>query len=373
MPMWGKRQKSYITTVSALGLALAFASVSTPAYAPQAVPTLAVADHNPQAALDPTAFEIPGAANPEIPNIAQAGFETSVNINPSVTDETPQLPKPKPEISSPDSGLIANDIHPVNIPALAGAPAIPDSISGKVKSEPKTGNTNRRSSEKYAKLASIERTIPRSAIPDITPAKPKTSGPMLEKRSVGGTVEIRFDDERRISQWSKVYDRFQADSRMLSHCVNYSGTCSDPILADWAAKLRPLKSMPKRAQIQQVNNLVNELGYQRDRNNYGQSDYWASPKEFLTRRGDCEDFAILKYASLIALGHSEQNMRISVGKITGMGSHAFLLVGDGRNELTLDNRTNIMTLAAERYDFIPAHSMNTTYRWAHLKPQGRAT
>ena len=371
MPMWGKRQKSILPSLSAIGLAALTAAIATPALTPEIEPVVQ------SISVDTKALNLPAQSNLEERKPSEkitasiVEIETEAPSMPAIEISSPKIQTEPQELSAKTPVLSAPAIKPIEADNLAGAPEITDAISGRPTQKAAPARTS--NTEKYTKLASIERGIPRSVIPDIQPIKPRPSQPVIQKRSVAGTVEIRFDDERRISQWSKVYDQFRSDSRALTHCVQLSGTCSDPVLADWATKLRPLHSLSKRDQIQQVNNLVNELGYQRDRNNYGQSDYWASPREFLTRRGDCEDYAILKYASLIALGHSEQNMRISVGRITGIGAHAFLLVGEGQNELTLDNRTNNMTLAAQRYDFVPSHSMNTSYRWAHLQPKGRAT
>ena len=373
MPMWGKRQKSILPSMSAIGIAVLTAAYAAPALTPEIEPVIQVVEIENETALTALTSDTVSEIAPEPRQISAEPIQTEPPAipaakSPVLTDTIAEVPAPHETAS-----LGQTENTKTQSEKLAGAPEISDVITGR----PSQSNKNRAplssNTEKYTKMASIERGIPRSSIPDIQPVKPRPSQPVIQKRSVAGTVEIRFDDERRISQWSKVYDQFRSDSRSLTHCVQLSGTCSDPILANWATKLRPLRSISKRDQIQQVNNLVNELGYQRDRNNYGQNDYWASPREFLTRRGDCEDYAILKYASLIALGHSEQNMRISVGRITGIGAHAFLLVGEGQNELTLDNRTNNMTLAAQRSDFVPSHSMNTSYRWAHLKPKGRAT
>jgi len=57
-----------------------------------------------------------------------------------------------------------------------------------------------------------------------------------------------------------------------------------------------------------VNRFFNQLRQQDDRLTWGKDDYWASPEELLRAgAGDCEDFAIAKYQTLIALGiHTEQ-------------------------------------------------------------------
>jgi predicted transglutaminase-like cysteine proteinase len=40
-----------------------------------------------------------------------------------------------------------------------------------------------------------------------------------------------------------------------------------------------------------------------------QEDYWSTPREFLiSGRGDCEDYAIIKYFTLIKLGFDERKL-----------------------------------------------------------------
>jgi len=94
-----------------------------------------------------------------------------------------------------------------------------------------------------------------------------------------------------------------------------------------------MKNLSKAEQIQRVNNLVNRIGYKHDQFGTSQADHWAAPSEFIYGRGDCEDYAILKFASLMALGHSNNDLRLVVGQLTGIGSHAFLSVDTGNGEV----------------------------------------
>jgi len=70
-------------------------------------------------------------------------------------------------------------------------------------------------------------------------------------------------------------------------------------------------------------------------------DYWATPKEFLTCGfGDCEDYAIIKYYSLLKLGFDEKKLFITtvLEKYKG-GLHMVLSYFKNENEspLILDN------------------------------------
>lgn len=49
-----------------------------------------------------------------------------------------------------------------------------------------------------------------------------------------------------------------------------------------------------------------------DEENYGMRDYWAKPSQFFQRGGDCEDFAIAKYAIFRAFGVPARDLRIDL-------------------------------------------------------------
>jgi predicted transglutaminase-like cysteine proteinase len=200
----------------------------------------------------------------------------------------------------------------------------------------------------------------------VRPEKPR---PKLEKK-LFGTVELRFDDERKIKAWSSVYYKFLGDTQTLKTCLNNRSACSDPALAEWASKLQSLRNLSTYDKISAVNSMANSYTYYDDRRNYGMSDYWAGPREFLTRGGDCEDYALLKFASLLALGVDEQDMRLVVGRLVDGTPHAFLATNIGQQEFILDNRQSQVYLTQNRKDYIPKYSMNLSYRWSHVVPGG---
>ena len=80
----------------------------------------------------------------------------------------------------------------------------------------------------------------------------------------------------------------------------------------WAALLRSLVGVAPRAQVEAVHRFVNGWTYRADADNYGRSDYWATPLEFFRRSGDCEDYVIAKYRSLRLLGLRPDQLRMVV-------------------------------------------------------------
>lgn len=86
-------------------------------------------------------------------------------------------------------------------------------------------------------------------------------------------------------------------------------------------------------------------------------DIWQTPAVTLARlTGDCEDFAILKYALLAASGLSEQRLRIVVGQIKSIAGNqdhawlAFFLDGVWR---VLDCKFDSVIAVADYLNWLP--------------------
>lgn len=79
--------------------------------------------------------------------------------------------------------------------------------------------------------------------------------------------------------------------------------------------------------LSHINTFFNRILPQNDKQEYGISDYWSTRKEFLIEgRGDCEDYAIAKYFSLIENGFNKDNLFMSVVKVKGeTADHMVLL------------------------------------------------
>jgi predicted transglutaminase-like cysteine proteinase len=74
---------------------------------------------------------------------------------------------------------------------------------------------------------------------------------------------------------------------------------------------------------------------------WGVADHWSSPFETLhSNRGDCEDYAIVKYAVLLEAGVSKDDLRIVILRnILPSEHHATVAVRADAKWLILDNRT----------------------------------
>ena len=135
----------------------------------------------------------------------------------------------------------------------------------------------------------------------------------------------------------------------------------------WQALVKSLRGAPERDQILAVNRFVNKWRYKTDAQNFGQSDYWATPIEFLRRSGDCEDYAITKYVTLRQLGVPADRMRmVVVQDVLRDIAHAVLAVKTSDGVVILDNLTNAVLPQERVSQYVPYYSVNEAARWAHV-------
>ena len=112
-------------------------------------------------------------------------------------------------------------------------------------------------------------------------------------------------------------------------------------IVDYQKTLLTLKTLDQVTQLNKVNFYLNRLLPQYDNIINKKLDNWATPKEFLiVGYGDCEDYVIIKYYSLIKLGFDEKKLFITIvkEKFKG-GNHMVLTYFKTKNEppLVLDN------------------------------------
>ena len=99
----------------------------------------------------------------------------------------------------------------------------------------------------------------------------------------------------------------------------------------------------------EVNFYLNQLLPQYDDVIQKQEDYWASPKEFLlTGYGDCEDYVIIKYFTLLKLGFDRDKLFFTTVHELYLGGYHMVLSyfkRDSASPLILDNLSfKILTL-----------------------------
>lgn len=120
--------------------------------------------------------------------------------------------------------------------------------------------------------------------------------------------------------------------------------------------------------VKAVNAWVNrQVTFVEDRRLYGKSDYWATAAETLRRmRGDCEDFAILKYQMLLKAGIPSDAMYLTlVWDTVRRRDHAVLIVKLGEDYHLLDNNVDEVLPADSSLDYSARLSFSAGSSWVH--------
>lgn len=111
-----------------------------------------------------------------------------------------------------------------------------------------------------------------------------------------------------------------------------------------------------------VNNFFNKFVSQSDFDNYGVKEYWASRKEFIIKgKGDCEDYALAKYFTLIEAGIPKEKLKISIVKVKNNSDyHIVILYNNKTEKLVLDNINYKIKPLSHRQDLNLFYTYNTT-------------
>ncbi len=136
----------------------------------------------------------------------------------------------------------------------------------------------------------------------------------------------------------------------------------------WQTLLQTDKSLPDDKKLALVNDFFNQkINFIDDIYLWKLNDYWATPMEFLAvGAGDCEDYAIAKYFTLIELGVSEEKMRITYAKALRLNQAHMVLTyfpTPRSVPLVLDNLIPEIKAASLRKDLLPVYSFNGSGLW----------
>ena len=167
---------------------------------------------------------------------------------------------------------------------------------------------------------------------------------------------------------SKTYNISESQVNAIE---NKYGSGAKIRIEQWDSMIQTSKNEPLLNQIKNVNDFFNELTYKTDLMHWKKKDYWATPFEFIgTGAGDCEDYAIAKYFSLIKLGISEDKLRITYviyQKANSRFEQAHMVLTyyhkTGVEPVILDNIDTRLQLASKRSDLKPVYSFNASGLW----------
>jgi len=138
----------------------------------------------------------------------------------------------------------------------------------------------------------------------------------------------------------------------------------------WRAMIEKNRTQSDLSKLELVNNFVNDrILYASDREVWGVDDYWTTPLEVFGKgKGDCEDYAIAKYISLLLMDVPVQKLRLVYVRArmdTRTVAHMVLSYFETptADPLILDNLTDAILPARRRTDLFPVFSFNHDGLW----------
>lgn len=161
-------------------------------------------------------------------------------------------------------------------------------------------------------------------------------------------------------------DRMGRAAQRLGPQAEAGARALQAVLGDLAAGDEP-------SRLAGVNQFFNrKFAFRDDIQVWGVQDHWASPLEFMNQgQGDCEDFAMAKYFSLLSLGVAPERLRLvyvraAIGGAGGASVAHMVLAyyATPQSEpLILDNLIGDIRPASRRPDLTPVFSFNAQGLW----------
>lgn len=143
----------------------------------------------------------------------------------------------------------------------------------------------------------------------------------------------------------------------------------------WRREMVQFKQLPEDQKLVEVNRFFNQLNFVNDDRLWGKKDYWATPLEFLgSSGGDCEDFTIAKYFSLLELGVSDRKLRLVYVKAIQLNQFHMVLAYYSKpsaEPVLLDNIDPQIKRASKRRDLLPIYSFNGKNLWLMKSKKGQ--
>ncbi len=164
-----------------------------------------------------------------------------------------------------------------------------------------------------------------------------------------------------------IADGLRSSSLFLIHAESQYDMQAKNRLLSWKNLIQDNMEENEWHKINAVNTFFNQIRFVSDERHWNRKDYWATPIEFLTTYGgDCEDFAIAKYFTLLELGVSDKKLRITYVKAIQFNQAHMVLAyyeEDQNEPFILDNLNKKIHPSSSRNDLLPVYSFNRESLW----------
>lgn len=161
--------------------------------------------------------------------------------------------------------------------------------------------------------------------------------------------------------------RLGLTEKTLSSMEKKYGSAARKRLENWRDMMELNNNNAEKEKLEQVNRFFNQIVFVSDMEHWGVEDYWATPVEMLaTNGGDCEDFSIAKYFTLVEMGVPVDRLKITYVKALSLNQAHMVLTYYPTPDsipLVLDNLIPEIKSASDRRDLVPVYSFNGDGLW----------
>ena len=183
------------------------------------------------------------------------------------------------------------------------------------------------------------------------------------------------------SKWSRAVAEMHAESDVLARCSENISACPEA-----AQKLLTILAIGRahtgRARVGTINRAVNlairPIPMDESKPwDLGVADRWSAPLESLASgRGDCKDYAIVKYVALIAAGIAPEDLKLVIAQDLAVhndhNGHLVVVVRVDGRWLVLDNRWLALAEDNELPRLVPEYLIDHNGVRAYLRSTARA-
>ncbi len=157
-----------------------------------------------------------------------------------------------------------------------------------------------------------------------------------------------------------------SDEAIRSFKMTYGREATQRLM-DWQKVMQTNVASPDELKRKAANDYFNQIPWLTDDEHWGQADYWATPLEMIgTNGGDCEDYSISKYFTLLELQVPKERLLITYVRAPVLKQTHMVLAyypTPDADPLILDNYNQTIMRGSERTDLIPVYSFNGDGLW----------
>jgi predicted transglutaminase-like cysteine proteinase len=176
----------------------------------------------------------------------------------------------------------------------------------------------------------------------------------------------RIDGVAQFPKWTDMLRRWAGQVEAAQRCAARTDAIADCVPPEWARLTASLRSLDRPTMLERLNRAINRHPYVAATDNWGRADYWETPFEFMSRNGQCEDYAIAKFMVLRALGFSDDDLRILVVRdVERRVDHAVLVVDLDGTQWLLDSVDDTVAPLAIAARYRPYYAINETGWWLY--------